>query len=215
MIRTGALTFFATVIFGASAAAAVIYTGAYDVAATNRHWSATTWLLETARVRSIKAHAAGIAVPAGYDEQAKVLSAVGHFSEHCAVCHGAPGVDRNDLVEGMYPQPPDLTNVSKRYTPAELFWIIKNGIKMSGMPSMADDGDDVLWATVGFLERLPGMSPDDYNDLWMASQAQGSHRGMNMGMPMPDTHGTGQADAPGDQNLAPATHQDSGGKHDQ
>lgn len=182
-MKTVVLTALAVILAAAIAAAALIYSGAYNVAATDRHWDVTHWIMETARVRSIKAHAAGIAVPVGFDEQPKVVAAVGHFSEHCAVCHGAPGDDRRDLAAGMYPQPPDLNNVSKRYTPAELFWILKNGIKMSGMPSMADDGDDLLWATVGFLERLPGMTPDDYNDLWMASQAQssGHQHMMNMG----------------------------------
>jgi hypothetical protein len=79
----------------------------------------------------------------------------------------------------MYPRPPSLTNVSRRYAPGELFWILKHGIKMSGMPSMADDGDRMLWATVAFLERLPTLSDDDYDGLWLASQAGGGS--MDMG----------------------------------
>ena len=144
-------------------------------------------------MRSIKVHAAGLTPPAGYDEQAKVVGAVGHFSEHCATCHGAPGTRRNEMVEGMYPQPPELTNVASRYTPSELFWILKNGIKMSGMPSMASDGDDMLWSTVALLEKLPKLSDDDYNELWMAAQAQDGHGGMNMdhgSMNMPMDHGS-------------------------
>lgn len=175
-------------LLGISSAAAFVYSGTYNVAATDHHWSSTYWLLEKARIRSIRSHAAGIAVPTGYDAPDKVLSAVDHFAEHCTVCHGGPGVDRGDFATGMYPQPPDLTNVSKHYNQAELFWILKHGIKMSGMPSMADDGDNMLWATVGFLEKLPDMSPDDYNNLRMAAQAQGGgHHGMmNMdGMNMP------------------------------
>jgi mono/diheme cytochrome c family protein len=168
------------ILLGVAGFAAFVYSGAFNVAATNRHWSATYWLLETARVRSIKMHAAGIVVPDGFDDQAKVVAAVDHFSAHCAVCHGAPGAERGELAAGMYPKPPDLADVSKRFTPAELFWILKNGIKMSGMPSMSEDGDDMLWATVGFLEKLPGMTPDDYNDLWMASQAQRGNQAQHM-----------------------------------
>lgn len=201
-----ALAVIAVVLMGAAGGAAAIYSGAYNVAATDRHWDATYWILDTARVRSIKAHAAGIAVPAGFDDQTKVVDAVGHFSAHCAVCHGAPGADRGDLAAGMYPQPPDLTEVSKRYTPAELFWILKNGIKMSGMPSMADDGDGMLWATVGFLEKLPSMSADDYNDLWMASQAQGNH-GHMMDMEGMNMHGMSIGEDPAGQQTA------HGGQH--
>ena len=56
-----------------------------------------------------------------------------HFAEHCAVCHGAPGVPKGDNANGLYPQPPDLAITAKRYTGGELFWIIKHGIKMTGM----------------------------------------------------------------------------------
>lgn len=175
------LTLVAIAFVAVAAGAAYIYSGIFNVAATDPHWPITYWAMDTARVRSIKAHAAGITVPARLDDEAKIVGAVGHFSAHCAVCHGAPGADRGELAAGMYPPPPSLTDVSKRYTPAELFWILKNGIKMSGMPSMADDGDEMLWSTVAFLEKLPNLSVDDYSDLWMESQAQGSHGMMNMG----------------------------------
>jgi cytochrome c553 len=142
--KTIASTAIATVLLGTFAAAAFVYSGAFNVAATDPHSPPVTWLLETARVRSIKAHAAGIEVPPSFEAQNNVQDAAGHFVAHCATCHGAPGVDRNDFADRMYPRPPDLTDVSKRYSPAELFWILKNGIKMIGMPSMADDGDDLL-----------------------------------------------------------------------
>jgi mono/diheme cytochrome c family protein len=205
------LALVAVVFLGVAAGAAFIYSGVFNVAATDPHWPITYWAMETARVRSIQAHAAGIAVPSGLDDQEKIIGAVGHFSAHCAVCHGAPGADRGEFTAGMYPQPPSLTDVSKRYTSAELFWILKNGIKMSGMPSMADDGDEMLWSTVAFLEKLPNLSVDEYSDLWMASQAQGGHGMMNMGgmkmdgMSMPGmqmgSHGAGQA---GDGNQSEA-----------
>ena len=182
-MRTVAVTMMSLVVLGLLGGTAFIYSGLYNVAASDPHWPLTYWVMEKTRMRSIKAHAAGIAVPTGYADQAKVESAVGHFAAHCAECHGAPGTKPGASAQGMYPQPPDLTNVSKRYTPPEIFWILKNGIKMSGMPAMADDGDDMLWATVGFLEKLPQLSEDDYNDLWMASQAHGAGQGdmVNMG----------------------------------
>jgi mono/diheme cytochrome c family protein len=160
------------ILLGASA---VIYSGFYDVAATSPHWPATAWLLEAARTRSIKTHAAGVAVPPGLDDPAKVLIGVGHFAAHCAVCHGAPGVPKGDIAQGLYPPPPDLAKTASLYTPAELFWIVKHGIKMTGMPARSDHSDEELWATVAFLEKLPGMSERDYATLVMASIAQGGH----------------------------------------
>ena len=154
-------------------AGAVIYAGLYDVAATAPHWPATAWLLETVRIRSIKAQAAGITVPPGLEEPAKLVIGVEHYAAHCAVCHGAPGVPKGDIGRGLYPPPPDLAKTAPLYNPGELFWIAKHGIKMSGMPAWADHSDEELWATVAFLEKLPGMSEQDYARLIMASMAHG------------------------------------------
>src|SRR5262249_43797000 len=136
-------------------AGAFIYAGVYDVAATSQHWPSTAWLLETARNRSIRAQAVSIAVPPGLDDPAKVLIGAEHYAAHCAVCHGAPGVPKGDIAQGLYPQPPNLARTVPLYTPSELFWTLKHGIKMTGMPAWSDHSDDELWATVGFLEKLP------------------------------------------------------------
>ncbi|HEX9462755.1 MAG TPA: cytochrome c [Alphaproteobacteria bacterium] len=152
---------------------AFVYSGLYDVAATAPHWAVTYRLMETVRVRSIKVHASGIQSPAGLDDEAKLLMGTDHFAAHCAVCHGAPGVPKGDIAHGLYPAPPDLAGAAKAYTPAELFWILKNGIKMTGMPAWNDHSDDELWATVAFLERLPTMTDADYAKLIMANIMHG------------------------------------------
>lgn len=189
-MKTILLTLLSVAVLAVVGGAAFVYSGAFNVAATDPHWQATYWIMEKTRTRSIQTHAAGLVAPAGYDDQTKIIGAVGHFSEHCATCHGAPGAKPGGLAEGMYPQPPDLTGAAARYTPGELFWILKNGIKMSGMPSMANDGDELLWNTVAFLQKMPSMTVEQYNDLWMASQAQGGMAGMNHGnMTMPTDHG--------------------------
>ena len=154
-------------------AGAVIYAGWYNVAATAPHWRITSWLFEVARIRSIKTQAAGIQAPPWLGDPEKVTIGVEHYAAHCAVCHGAPGVPKGDIAHGLYPQPPDLAKTAPLYSPAELFWIVKHGIKMTGMPAWSDHSDDELWATVGFLEKLPGMSEQDYANLVMASMAHG------------------------------------------
>ena len=152
---------------------ALLYSGIYDVAATSPDWVVTRWVLETAGTRSIRAHAAGIESPPGLDDPAKILIGVEHFAAHCAVCHGAPGVPKGDIAKGLNPQPPDLAHASVHYTPPELFWILKHGIKMTGMPAWSDHSDEELWATVAFLHKLPGMSEEDYGKLVMATMAPG------------------------------------------
>jgi len=163
------------VVLVALAAAGFVYSGAYYVGADQPHGSLTSWLLSEARDRSIRAHASGIAVPAGLDDPARIMAGVTHYAEHCAVCHGAPGVERGDLAEGLYPRPPNLADAARLYTPGELFWIVKHGIRMTGMPAWADHSDDELWATVALIEKLPGMTDQDYAKLVAASRAPGGH----------------------------------------
>jgi mono/diheme cytochrome c family protein len=172
-MRNILLALLAAPVFGLLGGAAFIWLGIYDVSATRPHWSLSYWLMETTRARSVKAHAAGITPPPELTGEAKILAGTEHFAAHCAVCHGAPGVPPGDIASGLYPRPADLRISAKRYTPGELFWIVKNGIKMSGMPSWADHGDDELWGTVGFIEKLPTMSEDDYRELVLASMAHG------------------------------------------
>ena len=165
---------------------ASLYSGIYDVSATAPHWPVTRWVLETARTRSIKAHSASIEAPPGLDDGAKILIGVAHFAAHCAVCHGAPGVPKGDISTGLNPQPPDLAHASIRHTAPGLFWILKHGIKMTGMPAWRDHSDDELWATVAFLQKLPGMSEEDYGKLVMASMTQGTshhHSDSDQGRP--------------------------------
>ncbi len=164
-------------------AGAFIYLGIFNVAANDPHWPITYRLMETARIRSIKTHAAGIQAPSNLNDHARIVGGASHFVEHCATCHSAPGVEADDMAEGMYPKPPALTNAAKEWTPSELFWIVKNGIKMSGMPSWADHGDEDLWNAVAFLEKLPGLSEADYGKLVAEAAAAGGHV-MHGDMPM-------------------------------
>ena len=174
-MRTIAAILIAAIVVLLLSGFVVIYAGIYDVAATAPHWRVTVWLIETARIRSIKAHAAEIQTPPGLDDPAKVVIGIGHYAAHCAVCHGAPGVPRGAIAKGLYPQPPDLAQAAQLYRPAELFWILKHGIKMTGMPAWSDHSDEELWATVGFVEKLPGMSEQDYAKLVTTSLAHGGH----------------------------------------
>ena len=153
-----------------------VYSGIYSVAATDPHWGITYQILETVRTRSIKAQARGITVPPGLDNPDKLALGVEHFAAHCAVCHGGPGVPKGDIGKGLYPAPPDLAHTSTHLSDAEMFWVIKNGIKMTGMPAWADHSDEEIWATVAFLKKLPGMTPEEYAKLIMAAMGHGGHQ---------------------------------------
>lgn len=151
------------------AALAVIYSGVVSVAATDRHWPLADWALRTARVRSIQKHAAGLAPPFELDDQERIIAGADHYADHCAVCHGAPGKGQSGIGRGLSPQPPELAKANFRYSPGELFWIVKNGIRMTGMPSWAGHGDTELWSIVAFLQKLPSLSPQEYERLVSAT----------------------------------------------
>lgn len=139
------------------------YSGLYDVAASEPDSAAMHWLLVTVRDRSIDHHAAGIEVPSLADP-GLVEEGFAHYHEMCEGCHLAPGVDSSEIRRGLNPQPPVLAQLVPNSSPARLFWVIKNGVKMSGMPAWGTShSDQMIWAMVAFLERLPKMTPAEYH----------------------------------------------------
>jgi hypothetical protein len=85
-----------------------------------------------------------------------------HYAGMCTGCHLAPGVGDNEMRQGLYPQPPNLSQPRDR-RPAQSFWIIKHGIKMSGMPAWGVTHDDeAIWGLVAFLQQLPTMDAAVY-----------------------------------------------------
>lgn len=155
-------------------AVAFIYSGIYDIAATTPHNPAVRWALHTTMHNSVAARAEDIAAPQGFDEN-QVRKGLEHFSETCVMCHGAPGVEPSVVGQGLRPEPPDLAEAAKKWAPAELFWIVNNGIKMTGMPAFGPaHTDEDLWAIVAFLGRLPTLSPEDYRALSSDAQNRGT-----------------------------------------
>jgi len=138
--------------------------GFYSVAATEPEPDIVAWALVRTRVASVARHATANP-PTSLDDAATVRAGAKAFSERgCVNCHGAPGVNWAKWSEGLRPDPPDLTKVVKEREPRELFWVVKNGIKMTGMPSFGAIGvpDQEVWSIVAFLKKLPGVSLEDY-----------------------------------------------------
>lgn len=147
----------------AAVGVAYIYAGLYDIAADKPHWPITTKILETLRERSIEIRAADIEVPE-LENPRLVLQGAGEYAAMCRDCHSAPGADDSAIRLGLYPKPPDLSEV--RIDPRIAFWVIKHGIKMTGMPAWGrSHDDDKLWAIVAFIKRLPEMTPQEYEDI--------------------------------------------------
>jgi mono/diheme cytochrome c family protein len=122
------------------------------------------------RDRSIAAGAADLTVPDLADRDL-IAQGAGHYSEMCTVCHLAPGVTTSELRQGLYPAPPDFS-AGTSLRPAEAFWVIKHGIKMSAMPAWGSTHDDeAIWAIVAFLQQLPTLDANEYSALTGESDA--------------------------------------------
>lgn len=152
----------ALAVLALAAGATAFYAGLYDISATDQHLAPTYRLLDFAMQRSVKQRADDIAVPP-LDDAAKIALGARHFRTHCVQCHGAPGVAPEPFAMGMTPAPANLVHGSRAWQPAELFWITREGIKMTGMPAwkyrLDDDG---IWAVVAFIGVLPTLSPERY-----------------------------------------------------
>jgi len=136
--------------------------GLYDVSASQPDNAAIRWLLVTARDRSIDRRAAEITVPPLTDPKL-IQEGFEHYHEMCTGCHLAPGIGSSEIRAGLNPQPPVLADVVPHTSPARLFWVIKHGVKMTGMPAWGTShSDQMIWAMVAFLERLPTMTPAEY-----------------------------------------------------
>jgi mono/diheme cytochrome c family protein len=156
------LTVLATVVVLAVAALGFVYSGLYDVSAARPDQGLIAWALAATQERSVHRRAEAIEVPPLSDPQT-VRTGLVHYHEMCVTCHAAPGISASEIGQGLHPYPPELAGEAAEESPAEMFWIIKHGIKMTGMPAFGPThSDEELWAIVAFLKQLPKMSPEEY-----------------------------------------------------
>ena len=144
------------------AGAVVLYAGFYNIAATHQHLRPTYWLLRTGLRESVQRHARAIETPDLTDRDL-VSRGLSLYHAHCKQCHGAPGVGPEPFALGLTPVPANLAHLVRQRTSAELFWVVKNGIKMTGMPAWEFRlADRDMWAVVAFLVRLPLITTEQY-----------------------------------------------------
>lgn len=145
--------------------------GLVPITASSRHWPITAWFLNTGMNRSVSTHSLGIKAPPLEDPDL-ILKGAGHYETGCRPCHGGPDLRQPRISYMMTPHPPWLPPKISEWSHEELFYIVKHGVKFTGMPAWpAQQRDDEVWAVVAFLEKLPGLSADQYRDL-----AQGGTR---------------------------------------
>lgn len=175
----------------------IIWFGGYNIAADEPHWALTEDLMETLRDRSIAARQSGADTP-DLDDESLIRAGAGNYDAMCDGCHLEPGEDHTELSLGLYPAPPDLT-MEHIEDPAEAFWVIKHGIKMTGMPAWGKSMDDAsIWGMVAFIRKLPEMSEAGYHELVESSEGH--------------THGQADADDAREESTTVHVHAD-GSEH--
>lgn len=162
ILNTIAATLAVTGLAAAAVGGIVLRAGWYDISAIGSHWQPVYTLLESGMHYSVRNHASGIVVPKlGEPQQLKRGAAL--YAANCAQCHGGPGFAQAPIGQSMQPVPGPLIDAGKRWAPRELYWITRNGIKMSGMPAWEYHMSEAdTWAVVAFMQTLPGMSARDY-----------------------------------------------------
>lgn len=190
------------VAIGAVTGSIIIGAGIIDIGADTPHDPLIHQALAFARERSIASRIADLEEPENFTDPERVRRGAGNYAAMCVNCHLAPEMEDSEIRQGMYPAPPNLAARSG-ITPARNavrdFWIIKHGIKSTGMPAWSKGGmeDAAIWDLAAFLRQLPQLSKTDYDLLVTASDGH-SHSGMEG-----DAHGQYEH-AAGDATPEPA-----------
>lgn len=162
--------------------AIVMISGAHNISATEKHWSVTEKTIDWIRDSLIEVHAKNLTVPQ-LDDRTILSDGFKHYHAMCTECHLAPGSEATEVSMGLYPQPPvfheraPVTEQSIRSdTIKKYFWVIKNGLKMTGMPAWGLSHDDQsIWAMAAFVIKLHGMNAVEYENLVRTIETDHSH----------------------------------------
>ncbi len=159
----------ALAIIASIAAAGFFLGGFFNVGAGWEDPRPVAWALVRARTASIERHAPGGA-PVAADLAAELRAGAKAFlARGCTQCHGGPGVDWAKFSEGLNPGPPDLKEIAPDLTVGQIFWVVKNGIRMTGMPGFGAVGveDPEIWSIAAFVKKLPEVTEAQFKE-WTA-----------------------------------------------
>jgi cytochrome c553 len=137
--------------------------GLVPITASSGHWPITAWFLNFTMSRSVSTHSLGTTVPA-LDDSGMVIKGATHYHRGCFPCHGNPAIHHPRIARQMTPHPPYLPPVLHEWKPEELFYIVKHGVKFTGMPAWpTQERDDEVWAIVAFLQKFPELDEQEYS----------------------------------------------------
>lgn len=151
-------------VTGVVVASLMLYFGTYNVSALQQHTFAVYKVLEIARIRSVKVRSPkNIPDLTNKDWREGGLRL---YEQHCKQCHGAPGAAPDALALGMLPEPSPVVKIALERPASDIFWVIKHGIKMSGMPAWKYHfNDSEIWQLVALIQKMPSFTQQEYAQL--------------------------------------------------
>ena len=160
-IRTVVLVVLALVGIGLLTGAYIVTTGVSARPRPSRLESVTA---RTLRSIAIRARVRGMTNPVAVSD-AVIKEGMQHFADHCAVCHGNDGSGDTEMGRGLYPRAPDMRlPATQNLSDGELFYIIENGVRLTGMPAWSTgtkEGETSSWHLVHFVRHLPKLSEEE------------------------------------------------------
>jgi mono/diheme cytochrome c family protein len=183
----------------------VVWGGVPNVAAGWRDPPPLQWLLHTAYERSVARRVGDVVVPTAAGDPGQALAGARAFDEMCAICHTPPGQEPTEQSVGLNPAPPRLTELTRRRTPAQAYWVMKNGVRMTAMPAFGPTHTDAeLWQLVAFVQRARDLDAAGY--VAMLSRAER--------LPASHDHGHRHGSGPDEAGCGPAGHHHDTGEED-
>ncbi len=128
-----------------------------------------------------------------------LVEARAHFADHCALCHGNDGSGQTQIGQNLYPKAPDMaSSTTQSLSDGELFYIIKNGVRLTGMPAWGEDTPDhdrESWKLVHFIRHLPAITSEEIEEMKEMNpktraefEEEGEIRRFLAGEDVPSTH---------------------------
>ena len=152
-----------------------VQSGIFNVSATIDHGPVLDWLLHTTMEKSVEKRATDIDVP-DLSRKDMILAGLSDYAGMCAGCHGEPGKSPGIIKQGLNPAPPDLDHLAEEGTAAEMFWVISNGIRMTGMPAFGKSHQpEEIWPVVAFLQSARDITAADYTEMINKAKGKGHH----------------------------------------
>lgn len=140
----------------------IVEAGLFDAQASTPHNAIVAWATHATMIHHAQRSALAVTPPKTFTPT-ETLAGFQLYDHDCVGCHGAPGVARDHWTDGMLPSPPYLVDAPRHWTRAQLYWIVDNGVKMTGMPAWgAVHSPGQIWDIVAFLEAQPDLTATDY-----------------------------------------------------